>query len=1215
MNALRSLLTISLLFISCAIAPLIKIRAGGVRPTETSASFTVTNLNDSGTGSLRKAINDANVTSGVDIITFNVTGTINLASPLPTITDQVTIVGNNVELNGAGAGAGANGLTINATGVGIQNLKINRFNGSGVSIQGGSGNTVKGCIIGMNSAFATGLGNGTGVFISNSPDNFIGDANGVASNNIAGNNVDGVRIDGSGATRNHVEYNMIGTGSNGNGDVGNLFNGIVINNAPDNVIQLNTVSGNDRNGIAITGSGSTSNFVSQNTVGLNFARTAALPNSSEGIIINNGASSNQVNGNYISGNTVDGIRIDGAATSGNKVIANQIGTTTFPNHFNGVVISNAPNNIIGPAVFGSENTIQGNGTNGIGITGSTATGNTVLHNTITQNTQHGVAIVSAASNNTIGNSSSYINTINSNGGDGIFIESGTGNRLQSNVIASNGGLGIDLNPDGVTLNDAGDPDAGANNLQNFPVFTSAVRDSGGITTIAGALNSLPNTTFEVQFFLSPEGCDPSGYGEGHYIGSASVTTDANGNTVFSRQFSVGVAGQTFTATAIDPAGNTSEFSPCFLSVNEPAGSLSFSSASYSVNENAGTATVTVTRTGGSFGTVTVNYANSDGTATAAQDYRTSSGTLTFANGETSKTFSFSIFQDTLDEADETVNLTLSNPTGGATLGSPATAILTIIDDDPSPSLSINDATVTEGNSGTTNALFTVTLSTASGQQISVNYSTADGTANAPGDYAAISGTLSFNAGETSKTISVAVNGDTTLEPNETFSVNLTSPVNATLARAQGTGTINNDDTVQPPQLALGYNGKTRDRVGQADNAFAADGLYDGVFTVTLQTGSGNRTVTSLDLQASNGTHWNTAVGDGLWALGAAASPDAALLNNGSTGAVNFPVTDGASFNLFVADSGSNQLLTPGTVLTLRATFADGTNATVSATITAFNDSQFVSQSATTAMIAGNSYLVSVTMRNTGSTVWTPNDPNAYRLASKNPLDNTTWGFNRVNLQAASVAPGEQAVFGFNVIAPTAPGTYNFQWGMVQEGVQHFGGLSTNLSIGVVAAQHGLLQFSASTYVANENGGAATITVTRSGGADGSVTVRYATTDGTAMAGSDYTATSGTLTFNQGETGKSFSIPITNDSLNEASETVSLTLTQPTGGAALGTQSTATLFIQDDDPLPSLAVSDLLVTEGNSGFTNAVFTARLSAASGRTVTYQLCHGGWDGHGSV
>ena len=117
---------------------------------------------------------------------------------------------------------------------------------------------------------------------------------------------------------------------------------------------------------------------------------------------------------------------------------------------------------------------------------------------------------------------------------------------------------------------------------------------------------------------------------------------------------------------------------------------------------------------------------------------------------------------------------------------------------PPVELSINDVSVTEGQSGTTNAVFSVTLSAASSSTVTVGYATADGSASAGSDYVAQTGNLSFTAGQTSKTIIVAVNGDTAVESNETFVVNLSGPSGATIVDGQGIGTITNDDTTLPP---------------------------------------------------------------------------------------------------------------------------------------------------------------------------------------------------------------------------------------------------------------------------------------------------------------------------------------------------------------------------------------------------------------------------------
>ncbi|HEY0546321.1 MAG TPA: Calx-beta domain-containing protein [Pyrinomonadaceae bacterium] len=236
------------------------------------------------------------------------------------------------------------------------------------------------------------------------------------------------------------------------------------------------------------------------------------------------------------------------------------------------------------------------------------------------------------------------------------------------------------------------------------------------------------------------------------------------------------------------------------------GTVQFSAPTYTVAENVGggLATITVTRTGGSDGAVSVDYATvAGGTATggascgAGVDYVNASGTLNWTNGDSApKTFTITICNDTTNEASETVNLALSNATGGATIGAQGTAVLTITDDDTVPSISINDVSQFEGNVGTTNFTFNVTLSAASGQSVTVHYQTADGTATAPSDYTAILDTpLTFMPGQTSLPVTVSVIGDTNFEANETFFVNLSNPTNATILDNQGQGTIQNDDAV------------------------------------------------------------------------------------------------------------------------------------------------------------------------------------------------------------------------------------------------------------------------------------------------------------------------------------------------------------------------------------------------------------------------------------
>lgn len=158
------------------------------------------------------------------------------------------------------------------------------------------------------------------------------------------------------------------------------------------------------------------------------------------------------------------------------------------------------------------------------------------------------------------------NVIAFNGGAGVAVggnasDGSFGNRISGNSIHDNAGPGIDLGSDGVTANDPEDGDTGPNKLQNYPVLSSAVSD-GISTRIQGTLDTLPATTFSIQFFSSPS-CDPSGYGEGQtFLGEAFVTTDSSGKASLQVSVPSGSANHVVTATATDLAGNTSEFSAC-----------------------------------------------------------------------------------------------------------------------------------------------------------------------------------------------------------------------------------------------------------------------------------------------------------------------------------------------------------------------------------------------------------------------------------------------------------------------------------------------------------------------------------------------------------------------------------------------------------------------------------------------------------------------------
>jgi len=200
--------------------------------------------------------------------------------------------------------------------------------------------------------------------------------------------------------------------------------------------------------------------------------------------------------------------------------------------------------------------------------------------------------------------------------------------------------------------------------------------------------------------------------------------------------------------------------------------------------------------------LTVAYSVSDGTATLADgDYDSPGTSVVIPAGSLAAAIPVNIHGDRKYEGgDETFTVSLVSATG-ATIGSPAQATVTIHDTDPLPAVSVNDVAAAEGNAGPTPFTFTVSLSNPSFQAISVDYATHDSTATiAGGDYIAASGTVTIPAGALTAPLTVTVNGDVATEPDEIFLVNLSNPVNATIADGQGRGTIVNDDAL--PALSI-----------------------------------------------------------------------------------------------------------------------------------------------------------------------------------------------------------------------------------------------------------------------------------------------------------------------------------------------------------------------------------------------------------------------------
>ena len=282
----------------------------------------------------------------------------------------------------------------------------------------------------------------------------------------------------------------------------------------------NVISGNDRYGVISSGFGTAGTQVLGNYIGTDVTGTIDLGNTAGGVLLTEGSPNSVVGGtvagarNVISGNDGDGVLISGttgAKVRGNFIGTDKTGTADLGNSLNGIRIdSSAHNSVIGGTVAGSRNIISGNDQNGIAILDAGTTGNKVL-----------------------------------------------GNR-----IFANGGLGIDVNADGVTANDLDDADTGANDLLNFPVLTTVRLTATGDLRIIGSINTESNKTLRIEFFANtaPDG---SGFGEGQrYLGFVLVQTLGGHTANFSTLLDVAglQPGQFVTATATDQVGNTSEFS-------------------------------------------------------------------------------------------------------------------------------------------------------------------------------------------------------------------------------------------------------------------------------------------------------------------------------------------------------------------------------------------------------------------------------------------------------------------------------------------------------------------------------------------------------------------------------------------------------------------------------------------------------------------------------
>ncbi len=503
------------------------------------SSFTVTSTADStAANTLRWAIEQVNAGTGPGSISFNIPGggvqVIALEQPLPAITNPVVIDGTTQPTYSGSPmiqidaplvrTAGADGLVLSAASNTIAGLSIVGFSGSGIVLNPGANATeVVADYIGWSAAGGQARPNGTGISINGASNNTIGGTIAGSGNVISGNTGDGILMNtgGGAGSDNDIYGNLIGTDPTGTFADANGESGIDVEGAPGTQIGLpvtnagNVISGNTGPGIELL-SGATGTVIQNNEIGFALDGKSAIGNGGDGIYLSDSpwnqiGGTLQIDANLIGSNGGNGINAQGSSSNtlveGNFIGTDVTATLNRGNQSNGIELGSS-SNTIGGTIAGAANTID---FNGAGQAGS------------------GVQLVGSP----------------------------TFNEILSNSIYENSVLGINLGNGPTPSHQPGTP--GPNNYQNYPTLLAAQGD-GTTTIVQGKLIGLPSTNYLIQFYSSVT-ASASGFGEGQtLIGSDVVPSDANGLVTFTYPMSADTApGEWISATATDPAGDTSEF--------------------------------------------------------------------------------------------------------------------------------------------------------------------------------------------------------------------------------------------------------------------------------------------------------------------------------------------------------------------------------------------------------------------------------------------------------------------------------------------------------------------------------------------------------------------------------------------------------------------------------------------------------------------------------
>ena len=742
---------------------------------------------------------------------------------------------------------------------------------------------------------------------------------------------------------------------------------------------------------------------------------------------------------------------------------------------------------------------------------------------------------------------------------------------------------------------------------------TSVSEAGGVSTVTATLNRMATEAATITVSVAAG----AGAAAGDFTQSGTTLTVAAGQMTSAGEVTVTAVDDTpprdqpdksvavsATVTGGDGAVDPSGVTLTITDADDPP-TVSISSPSVAEGAMGSTAALSfaVTLDAVSGKQVTVDYAEgAGGTAAAGTDYTAlAAGTLTFAAGETSRSVAVTVTGDGTDEADETVVVTLSGPVN-ATLAVAAgqtadTGTGTITDDDAAPTVSISSPSVAEGAVGSTAALsFAVTLDAVSGKQVTVDYAEgAGGTATAGTDYTALAaGTLTFAAGETSRSVDVTVAGDATDEADETVVVTLSGPVNAALAVAAGqtadtgTGTITDDDaapevSISSPSVAEGAMGST----AALSFAVTLDAVSGKQVTVDYAEGAGGTAAAGTDYTA-------LAAGTLTFAAGETSRSVAVTVTGDGV--------DEADETVAVTLSGPVNAALSSTAATGTGTITDDDTAAAALVLTPVSISEAGGVSTVTATLSlVSSEAVTLTVGAAAGANAVAADFVLSTAATLTVAAGRTTSTGEVTVRAAGTANDDVHEPDRSVtVSATAAGGH---------------GLAAPSNAALTIAEDEALPtvtlvLTPSTIAEGGTGAttASTVTAELSGKSSEAVTVTVSAAAVSPAVAGDFTQSGTKLTIAAGATASTGTVTVTatDDTASEPHESVEVSGTA-SGGNGVAAPSAVTLTLEDDDaPTVALVLDPTSVSEAG-GVSTVTATLNRAATEATTITVSAAAG--------